>query len=98
MTNSIVRMSEREREKLTKFCRERDVNRGGCFDVRGDADMGAVNCWSVPWLDEASCRLSECVGTIWLKPDRVEIEGEVPTALLGLSVSEVKRELALLTA
>ena len=76
----IVRLSEKEQQELLAYCRARDVNNGGIFNVRS----AAINVWSRPWLSEEDCRQSECIATIWLKSDRVELEGAVPTGLLGI--------------
>lgn len=91
---TIIKTSEGAREKLVNFCKERDVRKGGVFDVRS----AAINVWSRPWLTEIDEAESECLGTLWLKPYGVEIEPGVPVGvleLLGLKVSKTEaRDLA----
>ena len=85
----LVQTNAAEQQALVAYCRARDVNDFGIFDVRS----AAINIWSRPWLSEEDCRLSECIGTIWLKKDHVELEGQVPIGLIGLQLAlRAKRE------
>ncbi|MBI1743943.1 hypothetical protein HYR54_12890 [Candidatus Acetothermia bacterium] len=80
----IVRMNEKERQALVSYCRQHDVRRGGCFDVRGDENSGAVNVWSSPWDTEENTERSEPVGTILMRRDHITVEGPVISLLVRL--------------
>ena len=93
MNTITIRMDEAGQRHLLAFCRERDVRKAGVFDVRGDAYLGCVNIWSIPWLDDDACARSQPVGEIRLHPGYIEIEGSVPLQIIGLPVpAKIERE------
>ena len=87
--NNILRMNEKERQALVSYCRQHDVRKAGCFDVRGDENSGAINVWSRSWTTDEDCQLSECVSTIQVRHDRIEIEGTLVGSLAALPVRVV---------
>jgi len=80
-----IRLNEEQRRQLLAYARAHDVRRAySVFDARGTESLGAVNIWSRAWLTDEDFQRSEVLGTIWLKSDRVEIEGSVPSGVLEL--------------